>query len=100
MAAPFPWDVALNAAATRSFRGLRNTLPTARTILQVDESFQLNENNSFFMREWLTYDPPYSWHSSNNYLDSPAIPKKPHGQQGFPVGPHSYGHCTNHALNQ
>jgi hypothetical protein len=60
----------------------------------------LNENNSFFMREWLTYDPPYSWNSNNNYLYSHANAKKPHGTTGYSVGPHSYGHYANDALNQ
>jgi hypothetical protein len=92
--------VALNPSALRSQTASRNNLSTARTIFQLDENFQLNENNSFFAREWLTYDPPYSWNSANNYFYSHANPKKPHGTAGTSLKPHSYGHFTNDALNQ
>src|ERR1700730_12271190 len=37
----------LNPSATRSLTPSRNTLSTARTLFQLDENFQLNENNSF-----------------------------------------------------
>src|SRR5712691_9159144 len=87
----------------RSFTRSRNNLAVARTTLQVDENFQLDENNSFFMREWFTYDPPYSWNSANNELYSRAprfVKGKKKGGTGFSVGPHSYGHFTNDALNQ
>ncbi len=47
-----------NPTALRSFTPSRNNLAVARTTLQVDENFQLDESNSFFMREWFTYDPP------------------------------------------
>src|SRR5690348_14112756 len=103
-----------NPSALRSFTAARNNLAVARTTLQVDENFQLDENNSFFMREWFTYDPPYSWNSSNNHQysraqscvftsPSPVVPGicdkiVPGG--GASVGPHSYGHFTNDALNQ
>src|SRR5713226_1603659 len=86
-----------NPTALRSFTRARNNLAVARTTLQVDENFQLDENNSFFMREWFTYDPPYSWNSANNELYSRAprirIVKgkgKKFGGTGFSVGPHSY----------
>src|SRR5713226_2195669 len=86
-----------NPTALRSFTRSRNNLAVARTTLQVDENFQLDENNSFFMREWFTYDPPYSWNSANNELYSRAprirIVKgkgKKFGGTGFSVGPHSY----------
>jgi hypothetical protein len=92
-----------NPTALRSFTPARNNLAVARTTLQVDENFQLDEHNSFFMREWFTYDPPYSWNSANNRLYS-RIPKfNPKGKgvgAGLSVGPHSYGHFTNDALNQ
>ena len=42
----------------RSFTRSRNNLAVARTLLQIDGNFQLNESNSFFMRTWFTYDPP------------------------------------------
>ena len=90
----------LDPSATRSLTPARNTLSTARTIFQLDENFQLNENNSFFAREWITYDPPYSWNSANNYNYSHAAAKKPHLNAGYSVGPASYGHFTNDALNQ
>src|SRR5260370_16299462 len=61
-----------NPTALRSFTPSRNNLAVARTTLQVDENFQLDENNSFFMREWFTSDPPYSWNSPNNRLYSPT----------------------------
>ena len=90
----------LNPSATRSLTSARNNLSTSRTTLQVDVNFQANENNSFFSRTWFTYDPPYSWNSANNYLYSHANPKKPHANAGASVGPASYGHFTNDALNQ
>jgi len=97
-----------NPSALRSFTPSRNNLAVARTTLQVDENFQLDENNSFFMREWFTYDPPYSWNTANAKLYSRAqscvftagICDKLVNGGGFSVGPHSYGHFTNDALNQ
>lgn len=84
----------------RSFTLSRNNLAVARTTLQIDENFQLDEHNSFFVREWFTYDPPYSWNSANAPLYSrPPDVVAPHST-GFSVGPHSYGHFTNDALNQ
>src|SRR6266446_5942694 len=92
-----------NPTTLRSLTPARNNLAVARTTLQVDENFQLDEHNSFFMREWLTYDPPYSWNSANNRIYS-RIPKfNPKGKgvgAGLSVGPHSYGHFANDALNQ
>jgi hypothetical protein len=84
----------------RSFTRSRNNLAAARTTLQVDENFQLDEHNSFFMREWFTYDPPYEWNIADNPIYSrPPDTIPPHGT-GVSVGPHSYGHFTNDALNQ
>src|SRR5712691_6458400 len=80
-----------NPTALRSFTRSRNNLAVARTTFQVDENFQLDENNSFFMREWFTYDPPYSWNSANNRLFSRAKQKGVAGT-GVSRGPHSYGH--------
>ncbi len=92
-----------NPTTLRSLTPARNNLAVARTTLQVDENFQLDEHNSFFMREWFTYDPPYSWNSANNRIYS-RIPKfNPKGKgvgAGLSVGPHSYGHFANDALNQ
>src|SRR2546425_10640029 len=71
----------------RSFTRSRNNLAVARTTLQVDENFQLDERNSFFMREWFTYDPAYSWNSANATIYSrPPDPKPPHST-GLSVGP-------------
>src|SRR5579885_1290804 len=55
-----------NPTALRDFTPSRNNLATARTLLQVDENYRLNENNTFFMREWFVYEPPYSFNSANN----------------------------------
>src|SRR5713101_6763996 len=96
-----------NPSALRSLTPARNNLAVARSTFQVDENFQLDEHNSFFMREWFTYDPPYSWNSANNKNYSRAasckfVKKKcvlvPGG--GVSIGPHSFGHFTNDALNQ
>jgi hypothetical protein len=55
-----------NPPALRDFTPSRNNLAVARTLLQVDENYRLNENNTFFMREWFVYEPPYSFDSANN----------------------------------
>src|SRR5216683_3190537 len=96
-----------NPSGLRSFTPARNNLAVARTTLQVDENFQLDEHNSFFMREWFTYDPPYSFNSANNKLYSRAASCKFVGKKcvlvpggGLSVGPHSFGHFANDALNQ
>jgi hypothetical protein len=54
-----------NPTALKAFTPSRNNLATSRTWLQVDENYRLNENNSFFMREWFVYEPPYSYVSAN-----------------------------------
>jgi hypothetical protein len=84
----------------RSFTRSRNNLSVARTTLQTDENFQLDERNSFFMREWFTYDPPYYWNSANNPIYSRPPDVVPPHSTGVSVGPASYGHYTNDALNQ
>jgi hypothetical protein len=48
------------------FTPSRNNLAVARSLLQIDENYRLNENNTFFMREWFVYEPPYSFDSANN----------------------------------
>jgi hypothetical protein len=55
-----------NPTALRNFTTSRNNLATSRTLLQVDENYRLNEDNTFFMREWFVYEPPYSFNSGNN----------------------------------
>jgi hypothetical protein len=49
-----------NPSALQQFTNSRNNRATARTLLQVDENYGLNENNTFFMREWFVYEPPYA----------------------------------------
>ena len=45
-----------NPPALQDFTPSRNDLAVARTLLQVDENYRLNENNTFFMREWFVYE--------------------------------------------
>jgi hypothetical protein len=63
-----------NPTALRDFTPSRNNLATSRTLLQVDENYRLNEDNTFFMREWFVYEPPYSFNSANNKAYSAATP--------------------------
>jgi len=44
----------------------RNNLSVARSLLQVDENYRLNESNTFFAREWFVYEPAYAFTKSNN----------------------------------
>jgi hypothetical protein len=55
-----------NPAALRDYTLSRNNLAVSRTLLQVDENYRLSESNTFFMREWFVYEPPYSFDSANN----------------------------------
>src|SRR5258708_175232 len=55
-----------NPTTLRQYTKSRNNLATSRTLLQVDENYRLNENNTFFAREWFVYEPPYSFESANN----------------------------------
>jgi len=66
----------------------RNNLSTSRTLLQVDENFELNDSNNFFAREWFVYEPPYSFNSANNSAWSAASPNKS-----------SFGHFMNGYYN-
>ena len=54
-----------NPSTLKDFTDSRNNLAVARTLLQVDTNYRLNENNTFFMRAWFVYEPPYSWDSAN-----------------------------------
>jgi hypothetical protein len=54
-----------NPTTLKNFTTSRNNLSTSRTWLQADENYQLDQNNSFFMREWFVYEPPYSFNSAN-----------------------------------
>ncbi|MBV8055201.1 MAG: hypothetical protein JO071_08185, partial [Deltaproteobacteria bacterium] len=84
-----------NPSALQDFTPSRNNLATARTQLQVDENFSLNDNNSFFMREWFVYEPPYSFNSANNtaYADASA-------PANGGAGPASLGHFLNDFYNR
>jgi len=77
-----------NPTALKDYTSSRNNLATARTLLQVDENYRLNENNTFFAREWFVYEPPYSFNSANNDLWSAASPNKS-----------SFGHFMNGYYN-
>jgi hypothetical protein len=55
-----------NPTNLRNFTRSRNNLAVARSLLQIDENYRLNENNTFFAREWFVYEPPYSYNSANN----------------------------------
>ncbi|MGA2411408.1 MAG: hypothetical protein ABSG46_13590, partial [Candidatus Binataceae bacterium] len=74
--------------ALRDFTPSRNNLATSRTLLQVDENYELNDNNNFFAREWFVYEPPYSFNSANNGAWSAASPNKS-----------SFGHFMNGYYN-
>jgi hypothetical protein len=77
-----------NPTALREYTPSRNNLAVARSLLQVDENYRLNENNTFFMREWFIYEPPYSFNSANNTAWSTASPNKS-----------SFGHFMNGYYN-
>jgi len=51
--------------ALREFTPSRNSLSVARTLLQVDENYRLNDKNNFFAREWFVYEPPYDFDSNS-----------------------------------
>jgi hypothetical protein len=63
-----------NPTALKAYTRSRNNLAVARSLLQIDENYRLNENNTFFMREWFVYEPPYSYNSANNPFYSAGTP--------------------------
>ena len=77
-----------NPSALQNNSPSRNNLAVSRTLLQVDENYQLNDNNNFFAREWFVYEPPYSFDSANNGAWSAASPNKS-----------SFGHFMNGYYN-
>ncbi len=77
-----------NPTALKSYTSSRNNLATSRSLLQVDENYRLNENNTFFMREWFVYEPPYSFNSANNKAYGAAAPNHA-----------SFGHMMNSYYN-
>jgi hypothetical protein len=84
-----------NPSALQDFTPSRNNLAVARTRLQVDENYSLNDNNSFFMREWFVYEPPYSFNSANNGGYANASNPFYGG-----AGPASFGHFLNGFYNR
>jgi hypothetical protein len=81
-----------NPTALRDFTPSRNNLADARTLLQIDENYRLDEDNSFFMREWFVYEPPYSFNSANN--TAYAAGSRAAGNAA------SFGHFMNDFYNQ
>src|SRR5579885_943900 len=77
-----------NPTTLKAYTRSRNNLAVARSLLQIDENYRLNENNTFFMREWFVYEPPYSFNSANNPFYSQATPFHS-----------SFGHVTNDFYN-
>jgi len=95
-----------NPTTLADFTASRNNLAVARSLLQVDENYRLNENNTFFMREWFVYEPPYSFDSANINGSPNMLGYNPLANRitafaplGIPnlggAGAHSYGHFMN-----
>jgi hypothetical protein len=76
----------------------RNNLAVARSLLQVDANYRLNENNTFFLRSWFVYEPPYSFNSANNPTFSAAQAPIP-AFGVFPRTNPSFGHYMNDWYN-
>jgi hypothetical protein len=47
-----------NPSALRTRRRAATVSQCRGPLLQVDENYRLNENNTFFAREWFVYEPP------------------------------------------
>jgi len=77
-----------NPSALQNYTPSRNNLAVSRTLLQVDENYELNDSNSFFAREWFVYEPPYSFNSANNTAWGAASPNHS-----------SFGHFMNGYYN-
>ncbi|HZP46777.1 MAG TPA: hypothetical protein VFB15_14095 [Candidatus Binataceae bacterium] len=61
-----------NSTGLQEYTHSRNSLAVARTLLQTDVNWRINENNNFFGRAWFVYEPPYSFNSANNaYYSTP-----------------------------
>jgi hypothetical protein len=73
-----------NPTALRAYTKSRNNLAESRSLLQIDNNYRLNENNTFFARLWFAYEPPYSFNSANNsqYSD-PAHASFGHFMNGY-----------------
>ncbi|MGH8013387.1 MAG: hypothetical protein ACREQ4_12900 [Candidatus Binataceae bacterium] len=83
-----------NPSGLRDFTTSRNNLATSRTWLQVDTNYRLNDANTFFLRAWFIYEPPYAFDSAGN--DIYAAGSKPPGGAGAA----SLGHFMNDFYNQ
>ncbi|HJU09544.1 MAG TPA: hypothetical protein VJ728_01640, partial [Candidatus Binataceae bacterium] len=77
-----------NPTALKAYTRSRNNLAVARSLLQIDTNYRLNENNTFFLRQWYVYEPPYSFNSANNPFYSAGTPFHS-----------SFGHMTNGFYN-
>jgi hypothetical protein len=77
-----------NPTALKAYTPSRNNLAESRSLLQIDNNYRLNENNTFFARLWFVYEPPYSFNSANNAQYAAETPN--HG---------SYGHYMNGYYN-
>jgi hypothetical protein len=75
-----------NPTALLQYTPSRNNLAVARSLLQIDGNYRLNENNTFFARGWFVYEPPYSFDAANisQYTDQKHA---------------SYGHFINGYYN-
>ncbi len=72
-----------NPTNLRAYTRSRNNLAVARSLLQIDENYRLNENNTFFARQWFVYEPPYSFNSANNSQYARRGPRelRPHDER-------------------
>jgi len=75
-----------NPTALKEYTPSRNNLAVARSLLQLDENYRLNGNNTFFAREWFVYEPPYSFNSANNPAYGSASPT--HSSFGHYINPY------------
>jgi hypothetical protein len=50
-----------NPYTLKDWTNSRSNLAFARTWAQIDTNYRLNENNTFFLRTWFTYEPPSDW---------------------------------------
>jgi hypothetical protein len=81
-----------NPTTLRDMTPSRNNLSVARTLLQGDVNYRLNDNNTFFLRSWFVYEPPYSYDSANNHAYSAGSAAAGNSA--------SFGHFMNDFYNQ
>ncbi len=51
----------VNPFGLKDWTGSRQSLAFLRTLGQVDLNYDPDEDNSFFLRSWFVYEPPYGW---------------------------------------